>query len=79
MELRLKNIDSRNIPKIIDSLIFLGAVEIHIVNETHLETGKWEISFVNYNLVSEEEILKQMREERKVWQGVLKEVSNEEE
>jgi len=41
---------SEEVPNLVQSLICLGASDIHIVNNCDLANGSWEISFIHYSL-----------------------------
>lgn len=76
MQFHLKNIKKEKIGEIVDALIILGAIDIHLIDNTHLETGQWEISFVNYALSFEDDTRKERKTEQKVWREVMEEIHN---
>ena len=74
MTLYMEKVNKEDVIWVVDALITLGAVDIHIVDNTHLEAGQWEISFVNYNMSDLSKPNK--TREQIVWDELTKEIKN---
>ena len=76
MKFHLKVVEKDNVMWMVDALITLGATELHLVDNTHLEGGTWEITFINYNLSKISEPQYKKTPEEIAWEEVMREVNN---